>query len=677
MGAAVRRSSARLGPALLAALALVACRDPGLISADDEWGLGSTSIHFGRVPRGAVSTRSVEVDNRSKRALALTASTAAPFSTAATVAVPGGSSLWLDVALSSEELGPVRGELGLSSSGRTLTVTLDAEVIDVTCAATSACRVARFDPLILSCVEDVAANGSPCADACLDAASCQGGVCVGNARRCDDGDACTVDSCAPAIGCLHEARQCPGDGNACHVAVCSPQTGCGIDLAGDGTACGAADCSTAEICLAGACRVATVPDGTSCASDSPCQGPGICQQKRCVLPPPTTLVPRWEYSPASGYLSFTGVSDVTGSLYWIESATDGGTELVSVDRDGQPRFRQPMLSYGISSAFLSGSLFIASAIGSSPTRLLGQLTAYRASDGARLWSTALFPDYFSAQDVPGGDGANAVFMPQRMADNGQGQIYLSVIISVGGGSQVRTFLVLFDAATGGLVWKKQVTGALAGPISDLAGNAYFGEGVAGAPFPTVSLAPDGTQRWSAAAGYAYQHAVIGGWLVTSSQMIDLSTGQVWGFSNYGYSVVGSPSTLFRSASLSSTYIVERRDASNGNVVWRGGPNFGAPLDAPVLTSRDSVIGLVRSSQTTEALVEVLGDGGTGFYCPLPAVVSSSHWYDWSSLSLATERVVVAEVQPSKLSAFEVKRSLAAQGWVCGSGGTPGRQNRPR
>ena len=46
-----------------------------------------------------------------------------------------------------------------------------------------------------------------------------------------------------------------------------------------------------------------------------------------------------------------------------------------------------------------------------------------------------------------------MIMPQGMADNGLGQIYLSVTIASYPSGGARTFLVSFEAATGALVWK--------------------------------------------------------------------------------------------------------------------------------------------------------------------------------------------------------------------------------
>jgi hypothetical protein len=51
-----------------------------------------------------------------------------------------------------------------------------------------------------------AANGTACSagNACTVGDTCQAGVCAGgNAVNCDDGDACTTDTCDPVAGCQH------------------------------------------------------------------------------------------------------------------------------------------------------------------------------------------------------------------------------------------------------------------------------------------------------------------------------------------------------------------------------------------------------------------------------------------------------------------------------------------
>ena len=92
-------------------------------------------------------------------------------------------------------------------------------------------------------------DGHPCTEDLCTAGACQhitnddicpddGDVCNGPERcdeyegcvsgpalECDDGNACTVDSCDSGGGCVHEAVNC-GDGNACVRTSCDPAKGC-------------------------------------------------------------------------------------------------------------------------------------------------------------------------------------------------------------------------------------------------------------------------------------------------------------------------------------------------------------------------------------------------------------------------------------------------------------------
>jgi hypothetical protein len=59
--------------------------------------------------------------------------------------------------------------------------------------------------------------------------------CVGDGD-CDDGNACTDDSCEEG-SCVNEEVVCQDDGNECTAETCDPETGCGSDNVADGTSC--------------------------------------------------------------------------------------------------------------------------------------------------------------------------------------------------------------------------------------------------------------------------------------------------------------------------------------------------------------------------------------------------------------------------------------------------------
>jgi len=138
--------------------------------------------------------------------------------------------------------------------------------------------------------EHLALDGIPCAgtDPCAGEWLCESGACVGEAKDCDDGKICTVDSCDPADGhCDHAPvdGNCPSSNNPCISQVfCDPfagpeadpdQDGCVVVMKTPGTGCNDDDaCTTGETCQA---RLGTLlcigepvdfDDANPCTADS-------------------------------------------------------------------------------------------------------------------------------------------------------------------------------------------------------------------------------------------------------------------------------------------------------------------------------------------------------------------------------------------------------------------------
>lgn len=103
-------------------------------------------------------------------------------------------------------------------------------------------------------VVGVALPGTECGSAgpCTTVGACQDGACVGSGPvTCDDGDACTIDSCENEVGSCH------------HMEVVCPQTG--------GDACLEATCDVADGCIAQTSAVCA--SGTVLLSTTlPCEG---------------------------------------------------------------------------------------------------------------------------------------------------------------------------------------------------------------------------------------------------------------------------------------------------------------------------------------------------------------------------------------------------------------------
>ncbi len=156
-------------------------------------------------------------------------------------------------------------------------------------------------------------NKAACDDGnvCTTGDHCSGGVCApGAAVSCNDGNPCTDDACNPATGCTHTnnsagcddgsvcttvdtcvsgackggAVQACNDGNACTADSCSPDTGCAhapkAGACSDGNVCTLGDSCQAGVCQPGAAK--TCDDGNECTDDS-------CHpSKGCVAQPNTS-----------------------------------------------------------------------------------------------------------------------------------------------------------------------------------------------------------------------------------------------------------------------------------------------------------------------------------------------------------------------------------------------------
>ncbi|MEW5854128.1 MAG: DUF5050 domain-containing protein [Myxococcota bacterium] len=126
---------------------------------------------------------------------------------------------------------------------------------------------------------------TPCddGDACTVGDTCEAGRCVGVSLTCDDGIDCTVDACDPHLGCTREpaAERCSDD-NVCTVDVCDVMMGCRWESA-DGAACGGINgCLSMDVCWAGQCLSAPVPDGMPCDDGDPLTYSDACARLRCA-----------------------------------------------------------------------------------------------------------------------------------------------------------------------------------------------------------------------------------------------------------------------------------------------------------------------------------------------------------------------------------------------------------
>gem|GEM_PF-5178634 len=105
-------------------------------------------------------------------------------------------------------------------------------------------------------------------NACTDD-TCVGGKCVftPNDELCDDQDECTDDWCDPVEGCMHEPVECPDDQDKCTNDLCDPVEGCIYEPV---------DCPEGQVCdpETGEC--------VECLTDDDCDDGNPCTIDKCI-----------------------------------------------------------------------------------------------------------------------------------------------------------------------------------------------------------------------------------------------------------------------------------------------------------------------------------------------------------------------------------------------------------
>lgn len=125
-------------------------------------------------------------------------------------------------------------------------------------------------------------------DACSSGDACVKGNCKGQALSCNDGIACTADSCDPVKGCIATPKdELCDDGDACTKQTCDAATGCkqaGFAVGAacdDGNACTKAETCTDKGDCTGESTCACTTDA-DCKQDNLCLGPVACLAGKCM-----------------------------------------------------------------------------------------------------------------------------------------------------------------------------------------------------------------------------------------------------------------------------------------------------------------------------------------------------------------------------------------------------------
>jgi cysteine-rich repeat protein len=102
--------------------------------------------------------------------------------------------------------------------------------------------------------------------------------CGADASLCDDGNACTSDTCDASGVCQHQTVSCT-DGNPCTLDLCEASTGC-LSVANDGAPCDDGNaCTGSDSCLVGVCQGGPIPG--CCAENEDCDDADACTVDTC------------------------------------------------------------------------------------------------------------------------------------------------------------------------------------------------------------------------------------------------------------------------------------------------------------------------------------------------------------------------------------------------------------
>jgi hypothetical protein len=659
----------------LAIFVVLACRDGALSDADAHWAVSPASVVLPTVKVGSTSTNTILLSNRGQAPVHLELHVDAPFGVSTRAELGGGATAALTVTFAPTQAGTFASPLQIGGDGASAEVAVSGQA----------------DP---NCGRD----GDPCTADCLENATCQGGVCVGDPRDCSDDDACTLDTCEEGSGCSHAPTECPAP-DPCHAPTCDRLAGCGGAQLPDGTRCGESDCVTSLVCVDGACVTRATPEGASCGQPSPCQLAGVCHASVCVQPPPTVLMPEWTTS-APGTIEFSGVIDAQGNVYFLECGSSS-CDLVSRTPAGAERFRVTTHLYA-SVAFFSDLILVGShVVIADPSSDL--VAAFDTGDGTSAWEAHLVPGCLDGTYYTGctlNDDGGAAFGGELWPVLGDGAGHLLVGLNVGGtlgpaiGHDTVTLTTL-DVATGSTISSAITLGGSLSSVVDERGNLFaaaqaWWEG----PQTVMSFDAGCTRRWEehypSSASLTLQ-AAFDGILVmndsgsrlrvlNASDGVELSSAAI-SSSTWGGLISAHPSRVMSFAqpapSLPINLMVTDLPSGSSHTqpIRNGLGQYVTQATSPLLTSHQTLVTGVFAPGGGWRLDELALDGGVLVDCALPPAVnyqeasaSPGHWVALWENPMNGKTQVMSFAYPGL--------DLADAGWVTARG-QPTQEGRAR
>jgi hypothetical protein len=674
--------------ALLATVLLLSCRARELTIDGVGFSIDAPAVFIARV--GTTTSQELTLHSSSQTAQDVRLAVAPPFAVAPqSLILEAGASTAVTVSFTAAAIGSVTRVLAAGA----VTVALGGR--GVQCASAPACQIVSDD-----CSTLPAPDGSACTATCLTAGSCVAGACVGAARSCDDGDACTADICDALAGCAHAPVQCPAATDPCRIAFCDPTTGCSARPADDGTACGDSDCMTSNVCIAGTCVQRATPEGSACGNPSPCQALGTCSGQTCVRPPPQLLGDAWSYTgPGTDWnFDFPGIADSDGNLYWWESVSGAVAQsidhvLVSTDRDGNERYRapidlvpQPIWLSTPGTMLLSGDLVLMTEYSALFSSTMARLEARDRNSGALVWSLDFAAlEHSTDPCLPGGSWGGV--MLGAPASDAQSGLFVKVNRWCGNDQPAGADLFFVDLTSGTAGWHVSGLPNWGSVVADEAGNAY----VLTSDTELTSWDRTGHERWRRTVvrpvgPSSSPMAVYGGRFVfPTGDAMALASGTVWqtGTPPLWQALNGASPVI--SATLVGVFtrgsigdpLYEGHDVATGALQWSASL-FGAyAASQPVLTQSGSTLMMTAERHNfieSLWLTEISNAGRALFRCQVSGTSDNL-----SSPTLRGGRYTIALVQggTSVVRAFDLPgREPATHGWVTAAGKMT-KESRPR
>jgi sugar lactone lactonase YvrE len=268
-------------------------------------------------------------------------------------------------------------------------------------------------------------------DACTTNDACAKGTCTGGAPLdCNDLNACTLDKCLPAVGCVHTPSLAAcDDGISCTMDACADASCSHVAndaMCEDGNAC------TTNACEASGCQHVQLA-GSPCDDGDPCTVLGTCNGGFCVSTPNLC---------DDGNLCTQDFCDGSGGCAHVNAP--------GACNDGDPCTNSEICSGGVCSAPLSGGMVSTAAGGYAvgdvdasdalAAKLNGPHGLARLPDGSflisepiahriRRYSVADGVSTWAGSSISGSaDGAiaNATFVtPEGIAVDASGVVYVA------------------------------------------------------------------------------------------------------------------------------------------------------------------------------------------------------------------------------------------------------------